>query len=231
MPITNCPILVISYIDATRAALVASLQGHGILPSACPTFKDAEQLALTGEYCGILVDLAAMIKAKDEEKVIACALANVYPALRVRTMGPMLIPMTMPGTAAQDKSLSDFLQKTCATFSPRRLRAGRRNEVCLPVSRGEGAALERGVTLNLSWGGAFILDLHPERFFVGQQLLVDLPGLVTAVQVEIIWLQAWGERRMPGYGVRFMVLDATLASALEQVLPPGSRQARDRLVG
>lgn len=231
MPITDYLILVISYIDATRDALVASLQGQGVSPSACTTFKDAEQLALSGEYCGILVDLAAMIKAKDEEKVIACSLANVYPALRVRAMGSMLIPMTMPGTAAQDKSLNDFLHKTCAAFRPRRLRSGRRYEVCLPVSRGEGAELERGLTLNLSWGGAFILDLHPERFSVGQQLMVDLPGLVTAVHVEIVWLQSWGARRMPGCGVRFMALDAALESALEQLLSLGSRQARDRLVG
>ncbi len=231
MPISDCLILVISYVDATRDALVATLCGQGVSPSACATFKDAEQLALTGEYCGILVDLAAMIKAKDEEKVIACSLANVYPALRVRTMGSILIPMTMPGTAAQDKSLNDFLQKTCATFSPRRLRAGRRYEVCLPVGRVEGVELERGVTLNLSWDGAFILDLHPERFSVGQQLMVDLPGLTTAVHVEIIWLQAWGERRMPGYGVRFIALDTALESALAQLLPLGSRQARDRLVG
>ena len=98
------PILVVSYGEETRAALVTTLNNNGASTVSCATFCDAENLALAGLYSGILVDLPSIIKSKGEEKIVAYTLANFFPILRVRTMGGMLVPMAMPGSAKQDKS-------------------------------------------------------------------------------------------------------------------------------
>ena len=96
------PVLVVAYDDKSRAALAASLGLFGVPAISCATFVAAESYALTGSCQGILVDLATMIKAKDEEKAVAYTLTGIYPALRVKTMGSMLIPMIMAGDAKQD---------------------------------------------------------------------------------------------------------------------------------
>ena len=227
---TDSPILVISYVEATRDAIIASLREQGAAAAGCSSFGEAEQLALAGPYSGVLVDLTAMVKAKDEEKVIACSLANVYPTLRVRAMGSMLIPMTMPGTATQDKSLGEFLRKSCAGFKPRRLRAARRYELWVPVTREAAGQSVRGGTADLSWGGAFIVDLYPERVQVGEELVFILDGCGAPARAAVVWAEPWGTRRMPGYGVRFLEMTTQLEATLTALLPAGSRQARDRLV-
>jgi CheY-like chemotaxis protein len=228
---TTCHLLVVSYVDTVREALVASLAGLGLSCCACSTFKDAEQQALTQAFSGVLVDLMAMIKAKDEEKIIACSLTNIYPTLRVRAMGTMLVPMTMPGTASQDKSLGDFVGKTCQASTPRKLRAHRRYDLNLSATiTGDGEST-RLVTLNVSWSGAYLVDLHPERVVVREQLTVTVAGIAGSLPVQVVWVQPWQGRGMPGYGVRFLSPVPEQHEALRQLLPPGSEQANDRLVG
>ena len=141
------PVLVIAYDDQVRSVIVNNLTRFGTESVACSSFCEAEKFALTHPCRAVLVDLSTMIKAKAEEKVVSYALTTYYPTLRVRAMGQMIIPMVMPGDAQQDKSLSDFVSKTCAGKSPRRLRNRKRKPICMPVYLGAS----RGVTLNVSW--------------------------------------------------------------------------------
>lgn len=225
------PVLVVSYSDDSRSALARSLEQLEVEAIACASFVEAENLALQGIYSGILVDLTAMIKAKGEEKIVACSLTGFYPTLRVRTMGNILVPMIMPGGAKQDGSVKDFLAKSCACFAPRKLRAHRRHPLCLAVEI-VGAEVETiGFTLDLSWGGAFVVQMHPERFEVGEVLELRLPEFDCVVRVEVRWMQRWGGRRAPGLGCRFLEPeDEGLAALLKPLLRSVKEQDRDRLL-
>lgn len=224
------PIIAIAYSEETRRAFVEALEAAGAQSVAAASFFDAETLALQGSYSGLLVDLPSIVKAKGDEKIVACSLTSFYPTLRVRAVGKMLVPMTMPGTARQDNSLNDFLLKSCASFEPRRLRRHRRREICLATLLHGPSSDERGFTLNLSWGGAFVLNTTPERFHIGESLNIYLPEPELLVPVTVCWLRPWGERKLSGLGVSFNLIDEPLAHALSLLLKSDPDNDRDRLV-
>lgn len=230
MPLPPYPILVISYTDVARSALTATLESSNTPSVACSTFCEAEELALQGLYSGILVDLPSIIKAKGEEKIVAYTLTNFFPTMRVRALGSVLVPMTMPGSAKQDKSLNDFLNTTCPAFFPRKLRAFRRHTVCLATIVKYKGEEFRGFTLNLGWGGAFIVDVGAEKFSAKAETTIFLPEFACEIEATICWIRPWGQRYAPGIGVGFNQLDETVESTLARLLNSRKDFDRDRLV-
>lgn len=230
MSTLNQPILVVAYKDDARNALEKSLQAAGLEYCSAATFVEAEDIALSGLFNGMLVDLPSIVKAKDEEKIVACSLTGFYPTLRVRTMGGMLIPMTMPGEARQDSSLKDFIEKSCRNFVPRRLRASRRKDVVLSTISRQGSAESRGYTINLSWGGAFIADVCMEKYAVDQEFKLYFHEIETEVPVRVRWLQPWGFQKKPGIGIQFLESNNTLDEALLTLLQHGRDACKDRMV-
>lgn len=224
------PIIAIAYNEETRNAFLTALQKAGAEAVTAESFYDAETLVLQGNYSGLLVDLPSIVKAKGDEKVVACSLTNFFPTLRVRAVGSVLVPMTMPGAARQDNSLNDFLIKSCAAFEPRRLRKHRRRDICLTTQLHSPQSDERGFILNLSWGGAFILETRPERFTVGSSLDIYLPEAELLVTTTVRWLRPWGERKLSGLGVSFDQTDQQLSEALTILLKSDPENDRDRLV-
>ena len=229
MPVQH-PILVVSYVEETRAALAAILQKNGVLAASCSTFCEAENLALKEHYSGMLVDLPSIIKSKGEEKIVAYTLANFFPTLRVRTMGGMLIPMSMPGSAKQDKSLDDFLLKTCSEFVPRKLRVFRRHPICLSTLVYYKGDEIRGFTLNVSWEGMFIVDLQAERFSLGDPVTILIPEFNCKILAEVCRIKPWGiQRHPPGIGLLFSSLDETVERIIANITKTNKEFDRDRL--
>lgn len=220
------PILVIAYDDTACITLAASLEPYGVRAEPCSTFCEAERFALSTPYQGILVDLVSIIKAKAEEKVVAYTLTRFYPTLRVKTMGTMLVPMAMAGDVKQDKSLNDFLTRTCAQFKPRRLRSNKRKTICVPTYIGA----ERGFTLNISWSGLFIADMNPERFSVGEEIRVSIRDFGLEVEVVVVRVQEWGQHRPPGIGVKFKHISQELEDNLIALLRCDKDRDHDRQV-
>ncbi len=230
MPLPPHPILVISYADEARAALSAVLNESGVPAVPCACFCDAENFALKGLYSGILVDLPSIIKSKGEEKIVAYTLANVFPTLRVRTMGGMLIPMAMPGSAKQDKSLDDFLNITCSAYHPKQLREFRRHSVCLSTLVTHNGSELRGFTLDLSWGGMFTVDLQAERFSIGDPVTILLPEFGCHIPAEVRRIKPWGMlRHPPGIGILFGGLDETVEAIIAGITRTRKEFDRDRL--
>ena len=230
MPVPVHPILVVSYIDEVRAALteISRKSGADVVP--CSTFCEAENLALNGFYSGLLIDLPSIIKSKGEEKIVAYTLANFFPTLRVRTIGGMLVPMSMPGSAKQDKSLDDFLHKTCVAFVPKHLREFRRHQVCLATLTTHNSWESRSFTLDVSWGGAFIVDMGAERFSLGDPVSIMIPEFGVRIPAEVRRIMPWGVmRHAPGIGVCFTSMDESVISALSGVLKTSKEFDRDRL--
>ena len=220
------PVLVVTYDDNVRDVLAKNLAPFASRVELCRSFCEAEQIALREPCRGLLVDLTAMIKSKAEEKTVAYTLTSFFPTLRVRAMGPMIIPMMMPGDAKQDKSINDFFAKTCASFTPRKLRKHKRTAICLPTFIGES----RGFSLNLSWSGAFIADMNPERFVPEERLTVNFPDFGLDVEVEVARVQLWGQHRPPGVGVHFATLSPELESHLGKLLHSNRDSDHDRQI-
>jgi hypothetical protein len=230
MPLPLHPILVISYVEETRAALTAVLNKTGAVALPCTSFCEAENFALKGLYSGMLVDLPSIIKSKGEEKIVAYTLANFFPTLRVRTVGAMLVPMAMSGSARQDKSLDDFLQTTCVAYKPKQLREFRRHPVCLSTLVTYNGDELRGFTLDISWGGMFIVDLMAERFSIGDQISIMLPEFGYSISAEVRRIKPWGIRRHPpGIGLCFIGLDETLEPIIAGITKTRKEFDRDRL--
>lgn len=230
MPLPPHPILVISYVDEIRAALTATLNKTGAVALPCASFCEAENHALSGMYSGILVDLPSVVKSKGEEKIVAYTLANFFPTLRVRTLGGMLVPTAMPGSTGQDKSLDDFLQITCAAHTSKRLREFRRHPVCLSTVVTYNNADLRGFTLDISWGGMFIVDLQAERFTVGDSLTILIPEFGCRISAEVRRVKPWGIlRHPPGIGLLFCSLDEAVESVIAGITKTRKELDRDRL--
>jgi hypothetical protein len=230
MTILPSTILVISYNDDTRAALMAALNNNNVAAIACCNFCEAEELALRGLYNGILVDLPTIIKSKGEEKIVAYTLANCFPTLRVRTVGSVLIPMSVLGSAKQDKSLNDFLTKTCTSFHPRRLREYRRHLVCISTILHYKGEEFRSFTLDLSWEGAFLVYVFTEMFSTETEAIISIPELGFALNATIHWIRPWGQRQTPGIGVSFNTLDESVEAVFANIFRARKDFDRDRLV-
>ena len=223
-------ILVVAYNEGVRNSLIHNLLALGVAAIPCTSFCEAEDIALGGIFNGVLVDLQTIIKAKAEEKVVACSLTGFFPTLRVRAVGSLVVPMAMPGDAKQDSTLQDFIHKTCASFSPRRLRNCRRRDVVLPVLLDRLQPDTRGFTLNVSWGGAFIVVNHPERYAVNTELSLWFQDLDLETPVTVQWIRPWGLRFIPGLGLEFKQIDDHLSDNLENLLNHDMQNARDRMV-
>jgi hypothetical protein len=230
LPIINNPILIISYNADIRKALSDNLQRNNAAGVLCESFIEAENIAREGVFNGILVDLQSIVKAKGDEKIIACSLTGFYPTLRVRALGSMLVPMAMPGDARQDNSLGDFLAKTCAAFTPRRLRLHRRRDITLSAVRCSSAPEDRLITLNISWGGAFLMDAYPEKYEVGQIIQLSFPEFEHSFSASVCWIRTWGQRRISGIGVAFQDVDEVLESILTKLLQHDRNNDRDRMI-
>ena len=222
----ECPVLVIAYDENVLALLVKSLSHFAVRVEPCTSFCAAETIALQTPCKGVVVDLTAMIKAKSAEKIVAYTLAGFFPTLRVRAMGPMIVPMTLSGEAKQEKNLGDFLSKTCAGFIPRKLRSFKRRAICLPTFIGD----HRGFTLTLSWGGAFVADMNPERFSLRDRLVLNLPDFGIDVEVVVARIQLWGEHRPPGVGVEFVTVSPELEANLRELLHSSKDSDHDRQI-
>jgi Tfp pilus assembly protein PilZ len=230
MPLPLHPILVVSHTDETRAALATILNKAGAVPVPCASFCEAENAALKGLYSGMLVDLPSIIKSKGEEKIVAYTLANFFPTLRVRTMGSLLVPMAMPGSAKQDKNLDDFLHRTCLEYHPKRLREFRRHPVCLSTLVTFNDIELRGFTLDISWGGMFVVDLQAEKYCIGDPVTILIPEFGCHIAAEVRRIKPWGIlRHAPGIGLQFGSMDETVADVISSITRTRKEFDRDRL--
>ena len=134
------------------------------------------------------------------------------------------------GSAKQNKSLDDFLKVTCAAYTPKHLREFRRHPACLSTLLTYKGHELRGFTLDISWGGTFIVDLQAERFNVGDQMQILIPEFGCHIPAEVRRINPWGIlRQAPGIGLRFSSLDETVESVTAGITGTRKEFDRDRL--
>ena len=221
----NSPILVVSSNPATKHVLTASLHMHGGNAMAFDSFAEAELFAQHTACSGIIVDLVTMIKSKGEEKQIAYTLSEYFPVLKVKALGFMLVPMAMSGDAAQDKSLSHFVDKTCAAFTARKLRSSRRRCFTIPVTIKD----QRAYTTDISWTGMFVATPNTEVFTPGEVVEISMPTLQISLELTVVKIIEWGFHTPPGIGGYFSRMTGVLEDTLYRLLKVAKDNDRDRL--
>lgn len=224
-------VLVVAYGNLSRLAMIETLIDEGFAPSCCASFREAEEVAIISSYCGLLVDLSSIMKAKGEEKTIACSLSNFFPVLRVRIIGNTMTPIIFTGSMEQSNSFDDY-RKICANFTPRRLRAHKRHRIHTPVLLHHKNLEYRSFTYDLSWGGAFLVCNNSDQFYVGDNIQLVLPAFGARLSATISRVQQWGNHPMvPGVGISWRLPIRSEAEViLGNILGTDRDRDRDRMV-
>ncbi len=211
--------------DLLRLVLVARdakhqelyLEAVRDLGVACDLVDDVSKLAdaLVHTPCnGLLLDVLCTVRCSESEKAFVHDLLEIYPMLRMRcNPGTGDISSLMYGSGERT-SISEFVDKHCRTFRPRRLRTSPRvyshsRILVAPEIPFDQEQAQKSVTINLSAEGCFIYTIGPGQ--QGERCWVVFPDFKdkTPIPVEIRWIQPWGPGgAMPGIGVRFLQLSS-----------------------
>ena len=226
-------VLAISGDQATRGMIVKAVRGDSISLVECSSFREAEQVAMTRPFSAVIADVPTIVKSKDDERLAVFSLQNLYPLIRVKTSGGIAAPIIM-AREERGQSLALHTKKICATFVPRRLRAYKRHKQFIPVRIRKSDGTEyQTFTLDISWGGAFIVMNRIWGLTTGNDLSVYMPTLDITIVAEIVRIQAWGQQGVaPGIGVQWkMPHDPPIREGLLKIFKTRVDDDRDRLLG
>ncbi|MGC4114962.1 MAG: PilZ domain-containing protein [Myxococcales bacterium] len=176
---------------------------------------------------GIAVDLSCLAQLPEEDRAFVTALAESFPVVRLRRVGPPNeIGGTFGGSAlAGEEFLSAFFEDARKRRA-RGVRLEERHPRVLGVlvygdERSLGGPGLRASTGNLSRNGFYVVS--PEVPSRGTCLLV-IPKLgdETPIPCEVRWSTPWGASMqvLPGFGVKIVSMTAKQKSALEKLLEP-----------
>lgn len=225
--------LVVSGDPKTRNRIMKALSSDDISLTECATFREAEQVAVTGPFSAIIADVPTIVKAKDDERLAVFSLQNIYPLVRVKTSGDLIVPIIMK-QKDRGQSLTVHLEKICSTFLPRRLRAFKRHNSFIPVQIRKSDGLEyQTFTMDISWGGAFIVMNSTWGMATGTILTVGMPTLGITIVTDIVRIQPWGEQGVaPGIGVKWEAQhNLPVLEGLHKIFKTDINEDRDRLLG
>lgn len=227
-------VLVVSYDPARQKVMTVALQDFGINVFSCSLFAEAAGYALLNQVSGVIVDVATMIRAKDDEQSVSTFLQNVYPLLRVRVSDSGITPMFVGKNDTQQQGALAYIQEVCAGFAPRTLRRYKRRISYLPVVMRNADGKEcQTITIDLSWGGAFIALNELWGLEVGEKFLVHMPTLGISREAQLVRIVPWGVQNViPGLGVTWAdALEQDIEEALLTVLRYDKTNSRDTIVG
>ncbi len=175
-----------------------------------------------GTFSGIVFDEPTLLREGRYDMALLRDLSERYPAIHVmfdpdtdvlHVLGSRHYPSSQEGLVA-------FLRE-CRDFSPLRMRLGQRMDVFLPVllfRRSDGGRMdpEPAMTLNLSRHGCFVYTVsaweNGEEAWLAFEDVDPQP-----VRTRVAWRQAWGARRLPGVGLRFLETNQALAQELARL--------------
>jgi hypothetical protein len=225
-------VLIVSRDTTARSAITLALHGDDITSLECASFVDAENAALASPFNAVVSDIPTIVKSKGDEQLAAFSLQNIYPFVRVKLIEGQVIPIIMSGD--REQSAVDYLEKICFTSHPRRLRTYKRHNMFIPVIvTFVDGQIHQAFTLDVSWGGAFVVINNERNIESEKNLLVEMPTLNVTIAAEVIRVQAWGTHGVaPGLGFKWKSkLDAITEQCLGKILNLERNNDRDRLLG
>ncbi|HEY3452634.1 MAG TPA: PilZ domain-containing protein [Myxococcales bacterium] len=176
---------------------------------------------------GIAMDLSCLALLPDEERAFVAALADSFPLVRLRRVGPPAdVAGTYGGAALSGDELLDAFFADVRKRRARRVRLDDRYPLVLGVIvHADERSLDRpgmrASTANLSRGGFYVVT--PEIPSRGTCLIV-VPKLGddTPMKCEVRWSTPWGASTqvLPGFGVKILSMTSKQKAAIEKLLEP-----------
>lgn len=163
---------------------------------------------ITNAYQGVMIDLVTSVKASREEKGLAQEVLDAFPVIQLKWNPETKSMRTITGGSLPDNcTLEDFALRECKPFVPRAIRLSVRKNIYFNVliSRTENmdtASTHRGVTVNVSKDGCFLLSCEDWSSSSDVWFVIDELDDKTPILGEIRWCQPWGKNMaLPGIGV------------------------------
>ncbi len=181
-----------------------------------------QQLLSEAIVSGLVVEIHVMIKATETEKELLQTMVEIFPSVKTNWNPEAgFRALYNDSDKSGEESLHAFV-RDCRNFKPRALRKKKRHEKTFNVLYWSLDAPPETAQR------AFTLDVSTEGLFVGACDSPREDSLVWVVlrevdtrpfKVAVKWKLPWGAAmRIPGFGGRFVDLDADLAGKLETVL-------------
>jgi hypothetical protein len=210
---------------AGRENYLDALRGLAQVDSA-DTVGDFLGLLRQRPYHGLLIDIPTQIKSPGKERDELGAVLGRFPTARLnwRPEAGQVSVLVLGASTAGDYTLVDFIENQCRHFSNSPVRSASRIDLHLNLLLyrefpSQTSQAERTVTLDISWGGCFILT--GGDWPLGSQAWVVLTELPDwhPIQVVVRWAQPWGQaRRLPGIGCQFVDLGMDQAQEILSLL-------------
>ncbi|MFH1035370.1 MAG: PilZ domain-containing protein [Pseudomonadota bacterium] len=207
---------------------LAALQGRAQVDSAA-TMTEFLELLRRQAYHGLLLDIPTQIKSPGKERDELAVILARFPTARLnwRPETELISVLVLGASTSGDYTLNDFIENQCRHFRSAPVRSENRIDINLNLllfrqPSDDPALAERTVTLDISWGGCFILT--GQDWPLGTRawmVLKELPGW-RPIQLEVRWAQPWGlARRLPGIGCQFLDLSLEQAQEIVRLLGLG----------
>ncbi len=175
------------------------------------TFKELYYAMEKVPYNGILIDLAAKMKAPHDDLGLVENVLGYFPVLYLKwEEHAKTIRTYYPGQQLTGGDLGDFVSKQCCFFNGRTISTEKRLGIHYAVLLSKDNAfregnVERTITINVSEGGCFIFT--NQEWAIRSSVWIIVKGIndETPIMGEVRWFFKWGScAQNPGIGIKFL---------------------------
>lgn len=194
-------IIVVAKNEETCKTIAKAVQAEEVGTIASRSLNELTGILRTVPTNGIVLDIITSTKATAEEKQETNDLLQLYPHVKVKTIGDEIKIIGV------NKSLKQFVHD-CLSFKSRVIRR------CDRPIRYAGVYLsansdfdnaEKAVTLNITDDGCFVYTANDWK--VGDRVWLHFKENGRKEHGVVVWIQPWGNnKKMPGIGIN-IVLD------------------------
>ena len=213
-------ILLIAREGETRKKYQEAITDLGVETVVVSSLKKTDRALMDLSYHGVMVDMRTKMKIlKDDNELVYTALRK-FPVAHLnleRKTGA--IRLFYPGQKT-GATLEDFVNRECASFTPRILSSGVRKQIHFNVVLSENKEFsaehcERTVTVDISREGCFVFSVRDWE--PGDSVWLSIKELHddTPICALVRWCLKWGEgMRVPGIGLKFMEITESQAKEI-----------------
>lgn len=199
-----------------RDIYVRAIKALDVQYDVVTTFKELYYAMEKVPYNGILIDLAAKMKAPHDDLGLVENVLGHFPVLYLKwEEHTKAIRTYYPGQQLLGGDLGEFVGNQCCLFHARQISTERRIGIhfCVLLSRdsafGEGN-VERTITINVSAGGCFIFT--NQEWETRSRVWIIVKGIndETPIIGDVRWFFNWnGCKQNPGIGIKFLQIKET----------------------
>lgn len=195
---------------------------YGVDLIHAPSLSELYQKLPDAPISGFVVEIHVMIKTTETEKGLLDTMMTIFPSIKTNWNPEAgFRALYNDSDKSGEENLRAFV-RDCRNFKPRTLRKKKRHEKTFNVLYWRDDAsretAQRAFTLDVSTEGLFVGTCDsPREDSVVWVVLREVDARPFKVMVK--WRLPWGAAmRIPGFGGRFIDLDADLAGKLETAL-------------